>query len=225
MDQGIGVQHFERRAEFFNAFRKRTRNHAPGFHAKNGAQPLAASEHAMPHCLVDGDGMLRGRWEQSLQRRVGQRLSLLQSLVEHAGEYNKADRRGVLSSGAPLFERALPVWGGHSCAPLLKLILGLGLVGSRGASELWGTQSPTKAADKSVRPTWLDFTCGTGQVRRLRLGACHSASAGFPPYLPLLPALCGMRRKAAYLPQTASGIFPAALRPFPVPARSSPDAG
>ena len=33
--------------------------------------------------------MLRFRGQQSLQRRISQRLTLLQSLFEHAGEYNK----------------------------------------------------------------------------------------------------------------------------------------
>jgi hypothetical protein len=54
--------------------------------------------------------MLRFRGQQSLQRRISQRLTLLQSLFEHAGEYNKPGGHKT-------------VWGGHSCPPLLKLIL------------------------------------------------------------------------------------------------------
>ena len=54
-----------------------------------GRKPFAAGEDAVPHRLMDRDRMLRCRRQQSLQRGIGQRLSLLQSLVEHAGEYNK----------------------------------------------------------------------------------------------------------------------------------------
>ena len=89
MNQRIGVQHFERRAQFLNARGKRSRDHASGFHAKDRPQPLAAREHAVPHRLVDRNRALRGRRQQALQGGVGQRLPLLQSLVEHAGEYNK----------------------------------------------------------------------------------------------------------------------------------------
>ncbi len=120
VDQRIGVQHFERRAELFNSRRKGTGDHAPGFHAENGTQPLAAGEHTVPHRLVDRNRMLRCRRQQTLQRRVGQRLALLQSLFEHAGEYNKPGGHKT-------------VWGGHSCPPLLKLIL----IFSFWLSEVW----------------------------------------------------------------------------------------
>ena len=89
MDQRVGMQHFQRGAQLFNPVGKKTRNHASGLHTKYGTEPLAAGEHAVTHRSVDRDRMLGSRREQALQRRVGQRLALLQSLLEHAGEYNK----------------------------------------------------------------------------------------------------------------------------------------
>ena len=53
MDQGVGVQHLERGAQFFDSLRKRTRNHASGFHAKNRTQPFAAGKNTVPHRLMD----------------------------------------------------------------------------------------------------------------------------------------------------------------------------
>src|SRR5713226_2444180 len=63
------------------------------------------------------------------------------------------------------------------------------------------------------------------EARMLQPGAYRSASAGFPPCLPLLPVPCGRQRKAAFPPQKASEIFLGALPLFPVPEQSSPDAG
>src|SRR5208282_4246377 len=57
----------------------------------------------------------------------------------------------------------------------------------------------------------------------LLLGACRSASAGFLLFLRLLPVPCGRWRRVSCLPQIASETFPKAHRPFPVPARFSPD--
>src|ERR1700693_6413254 len=62
-------------------------------------------------------------------------------------------------------------------------------------------------------------------AQRPRPGAFRFASAGFPPCLPLPPVPCGRRQRVAYLLQTGSEIFPAALRLFPTPALFSPDAG
>ncbi len=56
---------------------------------KNGTQALAAGEHAVAHGLVDRGWALGGRGQQTLQCGISKRLALLQSLVEHAGEYNK----------------------------------------------------------------------------------------------------------------------------------------
>ena len=60
-------------------------NHTAGFHAKNGAQPLAAGKHAVTHRLMDGDRMLGDRGQKTFERRVGQRLALLQGFLEHEG--------------------------------------------------------------------------------------------------------------------------------------------
>ena len=58
VDEGIGVQHFDCCAEVGDAFGKLTRacDHARGFHAKYGAEPLAACEDAVAHRTMDGVG-------------------------------------------------------------------------------------------------------------------------------------------------------------------------
>ena len=58
MNERIGVQHFQRCAEFFDSFGERAGDHASGFHAENGAQALASGEDAVAHGFVDGAGML-----------------------------------------------------------------------------------------------------------------------------------------------------------------------
>src|SRR6202162_1126856 len=62
-------------------------------------------------------------------------------------------------------------------------------------------------------------------AQRLQPGAFRFASAGFPPYLPLLPVPCGRRQRVACPLQTRSEISPTALRLFPALALFSPDAG
>src|SRR5208283_703964 len=75
VDQGISVEHFERRAHRLDTrgqrssrrsstrTRSRTnmrstargrRDHAPRFHAEDGPQALSAGKHAVPHGLMDG---------------------------------------------------------------------------------------------------------------------------------------------------------------------------
>ena len=51
MDQGIGVQHFDRRAQLFHPGRKLTgaRDHSCRLHAQHRTQPLAPGKNAVPH--------------------------------------------------------------------------------------------------------------------------------------------------------------------------------
>ena len=58
MDQRIGVQHFQRRPEFFDSRGKRSRDHASGFHAKDRTQSFASGKNAVPHRFVNRDRRL-----------------------------------------------------------------------------------------------------------------------------------------------------------------------
>src|SRR6266852_3136257 len=84
---------------------------------------------------------------------------------------------------------------------------------------------PTTSDDEGVSGLTSGPAPFRSEARMLQPGAYRSASAGFPPCLPLLPVPCGRQRKAAFPPQKASEIFPGALPLFPVPEQSSPDAG
>ena len=60
MDQGIGVQHFDRCAQLFHPRRKLTGagDHSCGFHAQHRPQPLAAGKNAVPHGPMNRDRRL-----------------------------------------------------------------------------------------------------------------------------------------------------------------------
>src|SRR5438874_6776344 len=58
VDQRIRMQHLQRSAEIFNSSGNRTRNHAARLNAQSWAQPLAASEYAVAHRFMNGNGML-----------------------------------------------------------------------------------------------------------------------------------------------------------------------
>src|ERR1017187_6699307 len=77
------MQHFQRRAQFFNTLRQRSRNHASRFHAEHWPQPLAAGKHAVAHGFVDRLRMLRLQRNEPVERGVGQLPSLFESLGEH----------------------------------------------------------------------------------------------------------------------------------------------
>ena len=85
VNQGIGVQHFQRCAEFLDAFGQRSGDHASGLDAEHGAQALAAGEHAVAHGLVNGDRMLGLERDEAVERGVGQALSLFECFLEHEG--------------------------------------------------------------------------------------------------------------------------------------------
>src|SRR5207244_13634346 len=58
VDQRIGMQHFKRGAEMINSGMTRTGNHAACLDAQSWAQALAASEYAVAHRFMNGNGML-----------------------------------------------------------------------------------------------------------------------------------------------------------------------
>ena len=68
VDERVGVQHLQRRAQFLDAGGNAALDHLRGFHAEDGPQALAAGEDAMPHGLVDRRRILRTRGQQALQR-------------------------------------------------------------------------------------------------------------------------------------------------------------
>ena len=105
VDQGIGVEHFERGADLLDAGGQRSSrgvaglcpaetgqspvttqcrsDHAPRFHAEDWPQALSAGKHAVPHGLMDGSWMLGGRRQESIKGSVGGFASLLQNLFQH----------------------------------------------------------------------------------------------------------------------------------------------
>src|SRR5437016_12385261 len=58
VDQRIGMQHFKRSAEIFNSSGTRTRNHAARLNSPRWTKALAASEYAVAHRFMNGNGML-----------------------------------------------------------------------------------------------------------------------------------------------------------------------
>ena len=97
VDQGISVEHFERRAQLLDAcgnepacelgcepWHVRCRSdHAPRFHAEDRPQAFSAGKHAVPHGLMDGGWMLAGRRQELLECGVGGFSPLLQNLFHH----------------------------------------------------------------------------------------------------------------------------------------------
>src|SRR5579872_2219419 len=89
VDERVGMQHLERCAQIFNSRWKRSGHHPASFQTENGPQSFAAGENTVPHGLVNGNGMLRGRRQQSFQGRVGKRTACLHRVIQHDAEYNK----------------------------------------------------------------------------------------------------------------------------------------
>ena len=60
MNQGIGVQHFDRRAQLFHSFGKLSGvcDHSRRFHAQHRPEPLASGKNAVPHSAVNRDRRL-----------------------------------------------------------------------------------------------------------------------------------------------------------------------
>ena len=75
VDERIGVEHLQRRAEVGDACGQLTvtGHHARGFHAEDRAQAFAAGEDAVAHGAVDGMGQRIGRGEESFEGCVGER--------------------------------------------------------------------------------------------------------------------------------------------------------
>src|SRR6266496_1857527 len=109
VNQGIGVQHFQRGASFLDPVGKRPRYGAPCFHAQDRTNALAPGEDAVPHSLMNGCRTLLGTRQKSFERRVCKLTSLFKCFLEHGGEYNKGFRK---------FERAAHVLS--KCASRLK---------------------------------------------------------------------------------------------------------
>jgi hypothetical protein len=59
VNQRVGVQHLERRAQFLDSVWATIRPPCARLHAEHRPQALAAGKHAVAHGLVNGDGMLR----------------------------------------------------------------------------------------------------------------------------------------------------------------------
>ena len=102
MNQRIGVQHFQRRAQFFDRGWQRPGHHAPRLHAEHGPQAFSAGKHAVTHGLVDRVRMLRLQRNEPVKRGVGQLLSLFESFLEHEAVSitRRAELRGSLSARA-----------------------------------------------------------------------------------------------------------------------------
>jgi hypothetical protein len=55
-----------------------------------GRSRFPPGKHTMPHRFVNGHGRLSFQWNQPIQRRVRALLTLLEGLLQHVAEYNKA---------------------------------------------------------------------------------------------------------------------------------------
>ena len=75
VDERVGVQHLQRRAEVGDAGGQLAvaGDHARGFHAEDRAQAFAAGEDAVAHGAVDGVGQRLGRGQKSFEGCVGER--------------------------------------------------------------------------------------------------------------------------------------------------------
>ena len=83
VNERIGVQHLQRRAQVFAAGRDFAGDHARRFQAEDRTQPLAAREYAVAHGTVDGFRRPRRRRQQPLQRCIDRVLSRLKHLLNH----------------------------------------------------------------------------------------------------------------------------------------------
>ncbi len=83
VDEGIGMQHFERGSQIVDAGRQRAGHHAARLPAENRAQAFAARKHTVTHGFVDGNRMLAFARDQAFQSLIGGDASLFQSFSEH----------------------------------------------------------------------------------------------------------------------------------------------
>ena len=73
VDERVGVNHLDGRAEICCAFGEAPGDHARGLHAEDGAEALAAREGAVAHGAMDGVRLGGRGGQQALQRGVGER--------------------------------------------------------------------------------------------------------------------------------------------------------
>ena len=83
MNQRVGVEHFQGGTNLLDAVGQGAADHAPCFHTQDGTQALAAREHAVPHGLVDGRGMLSTGGQEPFERDVSGFPPLFQDLFQH----------------------------------------------------------------------------------------------------------------------------------------------
>ena len=83
MNERIRMQHFQSAAQFFNAFRQASGDHARGFHAEDGTQTFSSGKNAVPHRLMDGVWPLCGGGQKLFQRSVNSALALRKDLIQH----------------------------------------------------------------------------------------------------------------------------------------------
>jgi hypothetical protein len=83
MYERIRVQHFQGAAQFFNAFRQASGDHARGFHAEDRTKAFASGKNTVPHGLMDGVRPLRGSGQKLFQRSVNSALALRKDLIQH----------------------------------------------------------------------------------------------------------------------------------------------
>src|SRR5271157_4187694 len=83
VDERVGVQHLQRRAQLLDAERDAALDHLRGFHAQDGPQALASGKDAVSHRGVNRRRILGGLRQQALQRGVGEDAALFQRVLEH----------------------------------------------------------------------------------------------------------------------------------------------
>ncbi len=87
MDQRIGVDHLQGRADFLHAHRQCAADgrHARALHAQDGTDTLTAGKDAVAHRAVDGDGIRIVAGKQALQGLVNGAAAGLECLFQHRG--------------------------------------------------------------------------------------------------------------------------------------------
>ena len=94
MNQGIGVQHFDRRAQLFHPLDRLigTRDHSCRFHAQYRPQPLASGKNTVPHRPVNRDRRLIRTGQEALQSLIDKLRTAAQNLSHswlHFGNHTR----------------------------------------------------------------------------------------------------------------------------------------
>ena len=83
VDERVGVEHLDARAEFVGAIGDGPMDHARGFHDEDRAETLASGEDAVTHGLMDGWRILRAGREQTLESGVGEFAAVGEGVFQH----------------------------------------------------------------------------------------------------------------------------------------------